>query len=99
MRLICFYYCSQQVNNKSTSPNNELIYSIIASERNRRSNDGQARIEDIIGGGANAVHRKARFGPRCLRKRTTLQTGTQKPSRYHLVPNIPRKFRVDARSR
>ena len=43
---------------------NESVHSLIDPDRSRRSHDGQARIQDPVGGGADAVHGDARSGSR-----------------------------------
>lgn len=43
---------------------NESVHSLIDPDRSRRSHDGQARLQNLVGSGANDVHCDARAGSR-----------------------------------
>ena len=79
--------------------NNESLYSLVDPDRSRRSLHGQARQQDPVGGGANAVHSDARPGARHAHQGPTLQTSAFEPPCQHLGAHIARQLHLDAGSR
>ena len=66
------------------SCNNEFVYSLVDPDRSRRSLHGQARVQNPVGGGANAVHGDARVGARHADQRRAVQAGAFEPPCEHL---------------